>query len=268
MSNPWIRLWVEMPHDPKFRIVAKISGQPIALVMATYVYMMCDANNCHGESRGVTKCHDEEIAVTLECDIEQIVKIKDAMQGRLLDVNMLSGWEKRQPKREDIGNPETGAKSAAERKRAQRANAKQDDQNHDVTQCHDGSRNVPLDKIREDKEQPPLSPVPGCVDVVADQNEPQRKRQTGNEGFESFWLSYPKKVGKGAAEAAWKKAGINGHLPDVLTALAIQKNSDQWLKDNGQYIPYPSTWLNQKRWLDGDAAQSQSSVPSWAGGVV
>lgn len=22
------------------------------------------------------------------------------------------------------------------------------------------------------------------------------------------------------------------------------------MKDNGQYIPYPSTWLNQRRWED------------------
>ncbi len=28
------------------------------------------------------------------------------------------------------------------------------------------------------------------------------------------------------------------------------RGSKDWLKDNGQYIPYPSTWLNQRRWED------------------
>lgn len=36
----------------------------------------------------------------------------------------------------------------------------------------------------------------------------------------------------------------------MITALEKQKQSKQWLKDNGQYIPNPTTWLNQKRWED------------------
>ena len=42
------------------------------------------------------------------------------MQGRVIAEGKLSGWDARQPKREDAGNPESGAKSAVERKRAQR----------------------------------------------------------------------------------------------------------------------------------------------------
>ena len=33
-------------------------------------------------------------------------------------------------------------------------------------------------------------------------------------------------------------------------ALAEQKKSKDWTKDGGQYIPYPATWLNGKRWQD------------------
>jgi uncharacterized protein YdaU (DUF1376 family) len=68
-------------------------------------------------------------------------------------------------------------------------------------------------------------------------------------GFDAFWQAYPKKVGKIAARKAWKKAkrpptGI------ILAAVEQQKKSDQWRKDNGQYIPNPATWLNQGRWDD------------------
>ena len=36
----------------------------------------------------------------------------------------------------------------------------------------------------------------------------------------------------------------------MLKAIEKQKGSEQWTKDNGQYIPHPSTWLNQSRWED------------------
>jgi len=29
-----------------------------------------------------------------------------------------------------------------------------------------------------------------------------------------------------------------------------QKATEQWRKDNGQFIPHPQTWLNQRRWED------------------
>lgn len=69
--------------------------------------------------------------------------------------------------------------------------------------------------------------------------------------FDRFWLSYPRKTGKGAAWAWWKR-----HKPsEELTVLMIasvgdQSRSDQWQRDGGQYIPHPRTWLSQERWTD------------------
>jgi len=39
-------------------------------------------------------------------------------------------------------------------------------------------------------------------------------------------------------------------LNEMLKALDRQKLSSQWTKNNGQYIPYPATWLNGERWKD------------------
>lgn len=66
--------------------------------------------------------------------------------------------------------------------------------------------------------------------------------------FDLFWIAYPKKVGKEAARKAWKKERPN--LTIVLQALDWQRESKQWTKDNGQYIPNPATYLNQGRWQD------------------
>lgn len=80
----------------------------------------------------------------------------------------------------------------------------------------------------------------------------KRKQQKSDQSaFDAFWMAYPKKVGKGAAEKAWRALGPDAELIQQMTAaLEWQRQQDQWRKDGGQFIPNPSTWLNQKRWLD------------------
>ncbi len=68
------------------------------------------------------------------------------------------------------------------------------------------------------------------------------------DDFDAFWKAYPKKIGKGAARTAWKKC--KPPIQIVLDALSVQARSDQWCKDHGQFIPNPSTWINQGRWED------------------
>ena len=76
------------------------------------------------------------------------------------------------------------------------------------------------------------------------------------ERFDAFWNAYPKKVGRGAAEKAFKKIKPSGDLlQKMLDAVEQQRQSDQWRRDNGQYIPNPATWLNQTRWEDEGTAQ-------------
>jgi hypothetical protein len=69
--------------------------------------------------------------------------------------------------------------------------------------------------------------------------------------FDAFWKAYPKKVGKDAASKAFAKRKPDDKLlKEILQAVELQKVSDQWTKDGGQYIPNPATWLNQGRWMD------------------
>ena len=69
--------------------------------------------------------------------------------------------------------------------------------------------------------------------------------------FEAFWKEYPRKVGKGDARKAFSKTILKGvSLETLLEALRKQKRCTQWNRDNGRYIPHPSTWLNQERWED------------------
>lgn len=67
--------------------------------------------------------------------------------------------------------------------------------------------------------------------------------------FESFWSVYPRKVGKVAAKKAFAKIP-KSVWPKLVPAVEVQKQSYQWSRDGGQYIPYPATWLTQGRWDD------------------
>jgi hypothetical protein len=70
--------------------------------------------------------------------------------------------------------------------------------------------------------------------------------------FDTFWKTYPKKIGKKAALKAFQKAKKAGMPPIkvIVAAIEQQRSCDQWKRDNGQYIPNPTTWLNQGRWDD------------------
>lgn len=84
------------------------------------------------------------------------------------------------------------------------------------------------------------------------------------EGFDEFWKAYPKKVAKTQALKAWSKLKPNAELQQVIiSALERQKQSVQWQKDNGQFIPYPATWLNGKRWEDIQDQISQPAPPKY-----
>lgn len=74
---------------------------------------------------------------------------------------------------------------------------------------------------------------------------------TYTDDFEIFWKAYPKKVGKGKAFESWQKIKPSAELQaKILRAVSEQSRSAQWQKENGQYIPNPVTWLNQRRWDD------------------
>ncbi|MFN0314758.1 MAG: hypothetical protein ACKVQA_06960 [Burkholderiales bacterium] len=69
--------------------------------------------------------------------------------------------------------------------------------------------------------------------------------------FDVFWAAYPRKTAKGAARKAWAKLAPDAAtVQKMLDALNWQRNQPQWMKDGGQYIPMPATYLNQERWED------------------
>ena len=76
-------------------------------------------------------------------------------------------------------------------------------------------------------------------------------QKTTNDGFDVFWGSYPRRIGKGKCREWWRKHKPTEALQlQMQTAITAAKQTDQWQREGGKYIPHPYTWLNQGRWED------------------
>ena len=60
--------------------------------------------------------------------------------------------------------------------------------------------------------------------------------------FAQFWAAYPKRKDKAKAQKAFSKLCPNEQLlAEILAALDWQKQSPDWLKNGGQFVPYASS---------------------------
>lgn len=78
-----------------------------------------------------------------------------------------------------------------------------------------------------------------------------KKKSANAVAFARFWDEYPKKRSKGQAERAFAKLHVHEQLLSrILAGLQRAKTSRDWMKDGGQFIPHPATWLNARGWED------------------
>lgn len=71
---------------------------------------------------------------------------------------------------------------------------------------------------------------------------------TREDQFETFWRTYPRRIGKGAARKSFEKA-LKLESFDAIMA-GLQRQLSYYASKEQQFIPHPTTWLNQERWSD------------------
>ena len=111
----------------------------------------------------------------------------------------------------------------------------------------DSSKELPSNQ------ETPLTPLEGGRVEVMD---------VGDVSFERFWEAYPRKVGKKAAWASWKKARDKPSIERILQAVQVAKQTRKWREG---IIPNPTTWLNQGRWADEvvESVRVPTSMVEW-----
>lgn len=211
----WFRMYGEMMDDPKI-------GTLDDAAFRTWVELLCTA--CKAEDGGNTHLTENDIDWAFRRNARET--LQKLLQRDLVTVTetgeiVITSWEKRQKKSD----------SSTDRVRAHRQKAKQDkdsqeDYQDETLQKRKGNG---LEKRREEK----------------------NKDTSLDAMFEEFWTAYPKKVSKAAALKAYRKIKPSESLQaEILAAVSRAKTSVDWSKDDGQFIPYPASWLNARRWED------------------
>ena len=120
-------------------------------------------------------------------------------------------------------------------------------------QAPDENSSFPADSLSSDS-----------LNLIPDSLSPSPAPVVVEDLFPKFWKLYPRKVGKDKAEKAWAKLKVSPDLFDLMVkALGKQVLTPEWIKDKGQFIPHPSTWLNGKRWED-EIPEVPSNVHAFA----
>ena len=108
-------------------------------------------------------------------------------------------------------------------------------------------------KKRWDKGSMPTQCQPNANPLLTTNHKPITNNLITNnqyisKDFDIFWNSFPKKKKKEDARKAWNTTRPN--IEEVLKALEWQKQSPEWFKQGGQFIPYPATWIRSHSWED------------------
>jgi uncharacterized protein YdaU (DUF1376 family) len=81
--------------------------------------------------------------------------------------------------------------------------------------------------------------------------------------FAEFWQAYPRKKGsKQKAETSWKRQNLDSIADQVLQDVRT-RTEVEW-RDR-QFIPYPTTYLNERRW-ETDIEDNRNEVSTRSGG--
>lgn len=99
MSKLWVRHWIGMFSDPKWKLIAHQSRQRVGDVIALFDYLMEVAGDAE-DPGSIARWDPDIVAVVLGLETAEIASIFEAMRGRVHDGERLTGWDRRQPLRE------------------------------------------------------------------------------------------------------------------------------------------------------------------------
>ena len=92
-------------------------------------------------------------------------------------------------------------------------------------------------------------------------NAPRKPQNAPLGDFGTFWALVPRRVGKKAAERAWRAVERRGESTEAIEGMRAYAAAFAQSGTELKYVPHPSTWLNRRGWEDDLAAVFPSHEP-------
>lgn len=229
----WFRWYHGTVNDPKFRVVAAASKQPLTVVLAVFAAFAERASSAT-ERGDISGWDAEAIGAGLEITPEAVQAVYAAMQRRMLDADSFSAWKARQPKRERE-DP-----TALDRKQAQRLRDKAANSNtcEGVTPGHATSHPVTPrgeeKRVEERDSSPPIVP-PSPISARSSKTPSRGTRWPNGEPVPGSWI-------EGMRGALAAKG-----LPQIDLDLEALRFVNHWTAKAGQQatkLDWKRTWMN------------------------
>ena len=203
-----------------FRMYTEFSTDPKVQMLSEVMQRRLVMVFCMRASNSLVTLHETEIAFQLRISDDELKETKRSFvsKGFIDESWNVLNWDKRQFRSD----------SSTERVSRHREK-KRKESNGDVT----------LQKRRSN---------------AIEQNRTEQITTSSNDDlFNKFWQAYPRHTAKQNARKAWDKLKLvpdDPRLQAIENGLLRAKQSRDWLKDSGQFIPHAATWLNGARWND------------------
>lgn len=252
MAGDWIKMRVSLATDPAvIGMATSLDRSEFEVVgMLHHLWSWADAHSRDGHADGVT---GKWINRFIQCDgfADAVVKVGWL---HITDTGIVFPDFDRHN-----GQSAKARGLAASRKQKQRSTVTE--QAGHVSRTERDNVVTREEKKREEKNKSNTPPPPAGEDGAPKEVEQdghgsgqpkQMKRESDlPEGFEAFWEKYPRKTAKANALKAWAKLKPNAELATkIMQSVGYHCVCADWVKDEGQFIPHPATWLNGKRWED------------------
>lgn len=244
----WLKFKEDFFNQKEIKKLRKIAGGDTYTIIYLKMQLKTIRTNGILEFEGLEDTFYEELALDLDEDVEN-VKVTLAFLSTHGMLEQISSDEYILPRVLDCIGSET---KVAERVRKYRANKKLEEQQK--LQCNSEVTNSNTDIEKDiDIEDKYICSI-CCCKIKENEFKKYHKKCYNcylEEKFNIFWNEYPKRVGKEKAKKAFFKTCLDDVVfSEMLEALNKFKMTSDWKKEKGQYIPYPASWLNQKRWED------------------
>ena len=254
----WLKLKNDFFRDKRIKKLRRIAGGDTYTIIYLKLQLLSLENNGVLIYEGVEDSLEEELALEIDEEIDNVkITLSFLFSNGLIEETKPNHFVMIQTIK-CIGSESSSAERVrkhrelkAQKQQALQCNTPVTTSNIEIEKEKEQELEEELKVEKEKKEEvQPLTPN-GLVDPSQQITNDTTILTYEEQAFNEFWAEYPKKVNKKGCFKSFKNIkNLKDEMPLIMASLERFKKSKEWLKDGGQYIPYPTTWINQERWKD------------------